>query len=107
MNADLKKPDSGAPAKKARPTHLDLQVIFSWLLADGIVEKDKVKAQFAQAQGILKNAVGSMHPLSAVAQCKLRMGRRQGQPAVHPHRPAQDRLYQGGRRDVSQLRGAL
>ena len=71
MNADLKKPDSGAPAKKARPTHLDLQVIFSWLLADGIVEKDKVKAQFAQAQGILKNAVGSMHPLSAVAQCKL------------------------------------
>ncbi|TFW30624.1 type II/IV secretion system protein [Massilia horti] len=50
---------------------LDLQVIFSWLLADGIVEKASVKANFAQAQGILKNAVGSMHPLSAVAQCKL------------------------------------
>jgi len=71
LNADLKKPDGGAPAKKTRPAHLDLQVIFSWLLADGIVEKDKVKAQFAQAQGILKNAVGSMHPLAAVAQCKL------------------------------------
>ncbi|NNG22745.1 type II/IV secretion system protein [Massilia sp. ML15P13] len=50
---------------------LDLQSIFSWLLADGIVTKEAVKAQFAQAQGILKNAVGSMHPLTAVAQCKL------------------------------------
>ncbi|RLM52816.1 type II/IV secretion system protein, partial [Halobellus sp. Atlit-31R] len=50
---------------------LDLQSIFSWLLADGIVTKDKVKAQFAQAQAILKNAAGSMHPLTAVAQCKL------------------------------------
>ncbi len=50
---------------------LDLQAIFSWLLADGIVTKDTVKASFAMAQGILRNAVGSMHPLSAVAQCKL------------------------------------
>ncbi|KFI08857.1 GspE/PulE family protein [Massilia sp. BSC265] len=50
---------------------LDLQSIFSWLLADGIVSKENVKAQFAQAQGILKNAAGSMHPLTAVAQCKL------------------------------------
>ena len=57
---------SGSGAKK-----LDLQTIFSWLLADGIVEKAKVKAQFTDAQVILKNAVGSMHPLSAVAQCKL------------------------------------
>jgi general secretion pathway protein E len=69
LNAELKK---ATPAvAKTRPRELDLQVIFSWLLADGIVEKDAVKAQFAQAQGILKNAVGSMHPLSAVAQCKL------------------------------------
>ncbi|MFZ3289441.1 MAG: ATPase, T2SS/T4P/T4SS family [Telluria sp.] len=60
-----------SPARQTRPKALDLQTLFSWLLADGIVEKPDVKANFAQAQGILKNAVGSMHPLSAVAQCKL------------------------------------
>jgi general secretion pathway protein E len=59
------------PRAAARPRRLDLQTIFSWLLSDAIVEKEKVKAHFAQAQGILKNAVGSMHPLTAVAQCKL------------------------------------
>ncbi|MFC3459312.1 GspE/PulE family protein [Massilia haematophila] len=59
------------PRTPQRPRRLDLQAIFSWLLADGIVEKDKVKLHFAQAQGILKNAAGSMHPLTAVAQCKL------------------------------------
>lgn len=58
---------------------LDLQSIFSWLLADGIVTKENVKALFAQAQGILKNAAGSMHPLTAVAQCKL-------VSALPPHR---------------------
>ena len=57
--------------KTPRLRALDLQSIFSWLLADGIVTKDKVKEQFAQAQGILKSAAGSMHPLTAVAQCKL------------------------------------
>ncbi len=62
--------DKGAP-KKQRPRSLDLQAIFSWLLADGIVTKASVKADFAQAQAILKNAVGSMHPLTAVAQTKL------------------------------------
>jgi general secretion pathway protein E len=60
-----------ATAKSARPKALDLQAIFSWLLADGIVEKSTVKPHFAQAQGILKNAVGSMHPLTAIAQCKI------------------------------------
>jgi general secretion pathway protein E len=68
QTADLS--DSGAP-KKQRPRSLDLQTIFSWLLADGIVTKASVKADFAQAQAILKNAVGSMHPLTAVAQSKL------------------------------------
>jgi general secretion pathway protein E len=63
---------TSAPASKPpRPKTLDLQAIFSWLLADGIVAKANVKANFAQAQGILKNAVGAMHPLTAVAQCKL------------------------------------
>ncbi|MFD2366524.1 GspE/PulE family protein [Pseudoduganella sp. GCM10020061] len=65
-------------SRSARPA-LDLQTIFSWLLADGIVEKANVKANFAQAQGILRNAVGSMHPLTAVAQCKLTS-------ALAPHR---------------------
>lgn len=57
--------------KQVRPRTLDLQMIFSWLLADGIVDKNGVKAHFAQAQGILRNATGAMHPLVAVAQCKL------------------------------------
>ena len=69
MNAELK--EASAAPKRITPKSLDLQAIFSWLLADGIVEKVNVKANFAQAQGILKTAVGSMHPLSAVAQCKL------------------------------------
>jgi general secretion pathway protein E len=60
-----------AASKPARPKALDLQTIFSWLLADGIVEKSTVKPHFAQAQGILKNAVGAMHPLTAIAQCKI------------------------------------
>jgi general secretion pathway protein E len=53
------------------PKSLDLQQIFTWLLADGMVEKALVKAHFTQAQGILRNTAGSMHPLSAVAHCKL------------------------------------
>ncbi len=57
--------------KNASPKTLDLQQIFTWLLADGIVEKVNVKANYAQAQGVLKNTVGAMHPLSAVAHCKL------------------------------------
>jgi general secretion pathway protein E len=66
-------------SKPSRPRTLDLQAIFSWLLADGIVDKSTVKPHFAQAQGILKNAVGPVHPLAAVAQCKLVSG-------VAPHR---------------------
>jgi general secretion pathway protein E len=50
---------------------LDLQVIFTWLLADGMVEKAEVKGHYSQAQGILRNTPGAMHPLSAVAHCKL------------------------------------
>ncbi|QBE64744.1 GspE/PulE family protein [Pseudoduganella lutea] len=50
---------------------LDLQQIFTWLLADGMVEKAGVKALYAQAQGILRNTAGSMHPLCAVAHCKI------------------------------------
>ncbi len=72
MNAETKKAVADAPdAPQGKAKKFDLQTIFSWLLADGIIEKDKVKAQFTQAQYLLKNAVGAMHPLSAVAQCKL------------------------------------
>ncbi len=53
------------------PKVLDLQQIFTWLLSDGIVAKANVKGNYTQAMGILKNAVGSMHPLVAVAQAKL------------------------------------
>jgi general secretion pathway protein E len=67
LNAD-------ARAVKPKPSGakvMDLQLIFSWLLADGIVDKSTVNAHYTQAKGIMKNAVGSTHPLSAVAQCKL------------------------------------
>ncbi|WP_338766185.1 GspE/PulE family protein [Massilia sp. METH4] len=50
---------------------LDLQQIFSWLLADGLVEKAAAKAYYTQAQGILRNTAGAMHPLCAVAHCKI------------------------------------
>ncbi|MFT5644202.1 MAG: general secretion pathway protein E [Janthinobacterium sp.] len=50
---------------------LDLQQIFTWLLADKMVEPVGIKTSYAQAQGILHNAAGAMHPLTAVAQCKL------------------------------------
>ncbi len=67
----MNTPAVSSSPKTPRLRALDLQSIFSWLLADGIVTKENVKALFAQAQGILKNAAGSMHPLTAVAQCKL------------------------------------
>jgi general secretion pathway protein E len=72
-------PPGPAAPKPALPKALDMQLIFQWLLADGIVDKANVKANFAQAQSILKNAVGSMHPLTAVAQCKF-------SSALAPHR---------------------
>ena len=53
------------------PKSLDLQQLFTWLLADGMVEKAHVKTHFTQAQGILRNTAGAMHPLSAIAHCKL------------------------------------
>ena len=64
---------------KAAPKALDLQHIFSWLVADGIVEKANAKASYNQAQALLKNATIAMHPLTAVAQCKL-------QSALPPHK---------------------
>jgi hypothetical protein len=58
-------------ATRAKPATLDLQTLFSWLLADGIVDKSTVKPHFTQAQGVLRTADGAMHPLVAIAQCKI------------------------------------
>jgi general secretion pathway protein E len=66
-------------AKKTTPQRLDLQQIFSWLLADGIVSSDDVKKLYTQSQVIYKNAPTTMHPLVAVAQCKI-------VSATEPHR---------------------
>ncbi|QRX82103.1 GspE/PulE family protein [Glaciimonas sp. PAMC28666] len=65
---------------KALPKILDLQQIFTWLLADGTVIKEEVKDFYAQAQSIFRNASIAIHPLSAVAQCKRLT-------AHTPHRP--------------------
>lgn len=59
------------------PKKLDLQHIFTWLLADGIIDQAHVKAGYNQA--LLCNTIGAMHPLTAVAQCKIL-------PALPPHR---------------------
>ncbi|HJV80731.1 GspE/PulE family protein [Noviherbaspirillum sp.] len=76
MNARLEQHESPPPkASKA----LDLHQVFSWLLADGIVEKPTAKTAYNQAQALLRNASIAMHPLSAVAQCKL-------QSALPPHK---------------------
>ncbi|MDP9109840.1 MAG: Flp pilus assembly complex ATPase component TadA, partial [Pseudomonadota bacterium] len=58
---------------------VDLQQLFTWLLADGMVEKADVKARFTAAQGIMRNAALTMHPLTAIAQSKLTS-------ALPPHR---------------------
>ena len=50
---------------------LDLQQIFAWLLADKMLEPASVKACHGRAQDMLDNTSGAMHPLSAIAHCKL------------------------------------
>jgi general secretion pathway protein E len=59
---------------KAPPKRLDLHQIFSWLLADGLINKADAKKYYAQAQSLMHNATIAMHPLTAVAQCKLQSG---------------------------------
>ncbi|MBC3871561.1 GspE/PulE family protein [Undibacterium oligocarboniphilum] len=51
--------------------HLNLQQIFTWMMADGLIAKEDAKIKFNEAQGILKNAPSAMHPLTAAAQCKI------------------------------------
>lgn len=50
---------------------LNLQQIFTWLMADGVIPKEEAKVQFHATQGILKNGPATMHPLTAVAQAKI------------------------------------
>ncbi|MBC3933288.1 GspE/PulE family protein [Undibacterium curvum] len=50
---------------------LNLQQIFTWLMADGLIQKEDAKQKFNEAQGILKNAPSAMHALTAAAQCKI------------------------------------
>lgn len=58
---------------------LDLKQIFSWLLEDGIVDKADAKVRYTQALAILNNSPAGMHPLTALAQSKLKS-------AQPPHR---------------------
>ncbi|NEX61211.1 GspE/PulE family protein [Noviherbaspirillum galbum] len=64
---------------KPAPRALDLHQIFTWLHADGTVDRSVLKGAYNQAQALLKNASIAMHPLTAVAQCKL-------QTAASPHK---------------------
>jgi len=78
VNARADHP-AAAPQHKPVPKALDLHQIFSWMLADGLIDKADVKARYNEAQGLLRNASASMHPLTAVAQIKLHS-------AVAPHK---------------------
>ncbi|MCD6026550.1 MAG: type secretion system protein [Solimicrobium sp.] len=51
--------------------HLDIEQILNWLIQDGILSQETAKTQLPLAQAIFKNAPMSMHPLTALAQCKL------------------------------------
>jgi general secretion pathway protein E len=62
---------SSVPSTTSKAAPLDLQQIYTWLLADGMIRKAEVKELYAQSQGILKNTAGYMHPLCAVAHAKL------------------------------------
>ncbi|MBC7513311.1 MAG: Flp pilus assembly complex ATPase component TadA [Herminiimonas sp.] len=60
-----------SPAVAARPKSLDLQHIFGWLMTDGVLERAEIKAHYTRAQEICRHSKLGLHPLLAVAQCKL------------------------------------
>ncbi|WP_414691744.1 GspE/PulE family protein [Noviherbaspirillum sp.] len=70
-----------AASQAARPAarRIDLNQLFTWLMADAIIDKAVAKAKYNEAQALLRNATVTMHPLTAVAQCKL-------QSATAPHK---------------------
>jgi general secretion pathway protein E len=55
------------PAQK-----LSLQQLFTWFMADGTLTKETAKAEFPHVQALLKNGSARMHPLTAIAQAKLK-----------------------------------
>ena len=59
------------PAVAIRPTSLDLQHVFGWLRADGLLASAEIKAHYLRAQEICRHSKLGLHPLLAVAQCKL------------------------------------
>jgi general secretion pathway protein E len=69
MNARVER--SAPLPQKGAPKVLDLHQIFSWMLADGLIDKADAKVRYNEAQALLRNASIAMHPLTAVAQIKL------------------------------------
>ena len=59
------------PSAAARPKALDLQHVFGWLMTDGVLERAEIKAHYQRAQEICRHSKLGLHPLLAVAQCKL------------------------------------
>ena len=57
------------PTPKSAP--LDLQQLYTWLLADNLILKTELKESYSHSQAIMKSTVGAMHPLCAVAHAKL------------------------------------
>jgi len=64
---------SSAPTNNIRSSHklLDLQQIFTWLMKDALLSPEDLKTQYGRALEIRKHAKPLMHPLQAVAQCRL------------------------------------
>jgi len=69
LNARVDHPSAHAHKHASKP--IDLHQLFSWMLADGMIDKADVKARYNEAQALLRNATASMHPLTAIAQIKL------------------------------------
>jgi general secretion pathway protein E len=51
--------------------NLSMQVIFTWLIEDGLLPRETAKKDYHHALSLLKNGPASMHPLTALAQSKL------------------------------------
>jgi general secretion pathway protein E len=79
LNARAEHSAAHAPAPKQAPKAVDLHQLFSWLMADGMIDKAEVKARYNEAQALLRNSSANMHPLIAIAQIKLTS-------AVPPHK---------------------
>ena len=68
-----------SPAIAVRPKSLELQHVFAWLMTDGVLDRAEIKPHYHRAQEICRHSKLGLHPLLAVAQCKL-------QTHAAPHR---------------------